>query len=187
MLDSWITLLMMIWFQVETETCISSATEITQEEWESIQSMLFEPDRTELAQDSTLNSSICSPVIGIPDCEPVMLSADYASPSFVTPVSDIQTVTVRSLDCSGRKATNSLGINYQAVGVGHVMNSKVKIQPKPVTTVQSPGILLLEFFLFLVHSSSSNTKNSDVIGMWVRHNCWVINLGPLLVSHKNSI
>jgi hypothetical protein len=104
--------------------------------------MLFEPVRSGLAQDNTSNSSMCSPVIGISDCESVILSADYASPCVGTSVSNVQTVTVRNLDCNGRKVSNGLGGNHQTVGVGHVLPSKVKIQPKPVTSLQSPGILL---------------------------------------------
>jgi hypothetical protein len=74
------------------------------------------------------------------DCEPVI---DFASS--IAPLSDIQTLAVRNLDGSGRKAAS----DYRTVmSTGQVVNSKVKIQPKPVTTVQSPGIrLLLLFFL----------------------------------------
>jgi len=140
-----------IYFQTDMDTCIDSVTEITQEEWDSIQSVLFEPNKSALVQQAFANPSICTSIAAnTTDCEPLMLPSELVSS--IASKSNIQTITiggckqpiqtVRNISFD-KKSAKIVDLNSQVVGstgsVGHVLNSRIKIQPKPLTATRTTG------------------------------------------------
>lgn len=136
--------------QVDMDTCIDTVTELTQEEWDSIQSVLFEPNKSPLIQQAVADPSIYANIsVSNTDCEPIMLTSELVSA--VTSQTDNQALamggckqpiqTVRTISFE-KKGTNIVGTNHQvgSTSVGNVLNTKIRIQPKPLATAHVKGL-----------------------------------------------
>ena len=112
---------------------IDSVTEISQEDWDSIQSVLFEHDKS---GSTAVNASIYDSSSSSADFDSIVLTSDLAS-SIASSPSSIDSVTHGGVKLPIQALRRSAVNNGT---LGNPLNSKIKIQPKPLAFANPQGI-----------------------------------------------